>query len=294
MVDFTSIIPHVVQGKHNMASDAFAALQTTRTAAGATGDGAAQTGDKFSFDDILDTLNPLQHIPVVSSLYREITGDTISPQARVAGGALYGGPIGLVASVFDAAVASVSGADVGEHVIATLTGGTTAEPTAVADAAPPAATTPAADRALPDGDRTGSLATTASATPDGGGRTAPATGAPTGTQTVAQAAPQGVPKALPQLSPEAFNALLGSFADPKAARAANPALAAASAAPAPATAEGDAKTAAPAASDTPAPPGSRDLAGAIEGGLDQLDALKRAHPDIPLATSFAEPGTGAL
>ena len=41
--------------------------------------------DGFSFDDIIDLLNPLQHLPVVSTLYRSITGDEISSGAQIAG-----------------------------------------------------------------------------------------------------------------------------------------------------------------------------------------------------------------
>lgn len=45
---------------------------------------------------VIDTINPLQHIPFVSYLYREITGDTITPDAQFAGGFLFGGPIGAI------------------------------------------------------------------------------------------------------------------------------------------------------------------------------------------------------
>src|SRR5277367_245238 len=54
---------------------------------------AGSTTD-FSFSDLLDTINPLQHIPVLSSIYREITGDKINPVARVTGDLLYGGLLG--------------------------------------------------------------------------------------------------------------------------------------------------------------------------------------------------------
>jgi hypothetical protein len=54
--------------------------------------------DGFSFDDIIDLLNPLQHLPVVSTLYRSITGDEISSGAQIAGGGLFGGPIGIFAA----------------------------------------------------------------------------------------------------------------------------------------------------------------------------------------------------
>ena len=62
---------------------------------------AYSKGDSFSFKDVLDTLNPLQHIPVVSAVYRELTDDRPGAVARLAGGALYGGPIGLFGEVID-------------------------------------------------------------------------------------------------------------------------------------------------------------------------------------------------
>ena len=55
--------------------------------------------DGFTFGDILDIVNPLQHIPIVGSIYRNITGDTIAPAMQIAGGALFGGPIGAVVSL---------------------------------------------------------------------------------------------------------------------------------------------------------------------------------------------------
>lgn len=48
----------------------------------------------FSFFDFLDILNPLQHIPIISTLYRNITGDEMKPISRIVGGAVYGGPVG--------------------------------------------------------------------------------------------------------------------------------------------------------------------------------------------------------
>ena len=50
--------------------------------------------DGFNFRDVLDLINPLQHIPVVGNLYRKLTGDVAAPAIRVAGGALFGGPLG--------------------------------------------------------------------------------------------------------------------------------------------------------------------------------------------------------
>jgi hypothetical protein len=79
---------------------------------------ALQGDDEFTFGDFLSILNPLQHLPVVSNIYRWVTGDTIKPAARVVGGALYGGPIGLVTSALNAMVEEVKGGDVGAQVLA--------------------------------------------------------------------------------------------------------------------------------------------------------------------------------
>jgi hypothetical protein len=79
--------------------------------------------DGFNFLDILDVINPLQHIPFVSTLYRALTGDTIAPASRVAGGALFGGPIGAAVSLVNSIVAEWSGKDISDHVVAFFTGG---------------------------------------------------------------------------------------------------------------------------------------------------------------------------
>lgn len=55
--------------------------------------------DGFTFGDIIDIINPLQHIPIINNIYRNVTGDTIAPAMQVAGGALFGGPIGAVTSL---------------------------------------------------------------------------------------------------------------------------------------------------------------------------------------------------
>ena len=72
--------------------------------------------DGFTFSDLMDIINPLQHIPVVSSIYRSLSGDEIDPGARIAGGTLFGGPIGAAASVANTIVEYNTGKDVGEHV----------------------------------------------------------------------------------------------------------------------------------------------------------------------------------
>lgn len=74
--------------------------------------------DGFTFGDLLDVINPLQHIPVVSMIYRAITGDEASTGARVMGGGLFGGVVGVVASFFDMSVKDATGKDMGEHAVA--------------------------------------------------------------------------------------------------------------------------------------------------------------------------------
>ncbi|NQU57288.1 MAG: hypothetical protein HQ513_08635 [Rhodospirillales bacterium] len=74
--------------------------------------------DGFTFLDFLDIINPLQHIPVVGTLYREMTGDQIDPGSRIAGGTLFGGPVGAAVSLVDVAVEQSSGQDMGEHMMA--------------------------------------------------------------------------------------------------------------------------------------------------------------------------------
>ncbi len=79
-------------------------------------------GGEFDFGDILDVVNPLQHIPVVSSIYRELTGDEIGPAPRIMGGALFGGIVGAVASLVNVLVEDGTGKDLGEHAIALVFG----------------------------------------------------------------------------------------------------------------------------------------------------------------------------
>ena len=106
--------------------------------------------DGFTFGDFLDIINPLQHIPIVSTVYRAITGDTIKAGSRIAGDTLFGGPIGLAAGVIDAMVQESTGKDIGEQAMAMVgvdigpdhntPGQGDAPVTAIADAGRPAPT----------------------------------------------------------------------------------------------------------------------------------------------------------
>lgn len=130
--------------------------------------------DGFSFDDFLDMINPLQHLPLVSTLYREMTGDQIEPAARIVGGAIYGGPVGAGISLAEAVIEQATGDDIGGHVVSMFQDSAAASTVIAATAQ---------DSARP-GSPSSSVATDASDVP-------PST-------------------PLPSLSAEAFNALLTS------------------------------------------------------------------------------------
>lgn len=72
--------------------------------------------------DLLDLINPLQHLPFVSSLYREVTGDTIRPEIKIAGGAALGGVFGMVSNLADVVFEQATGKDIGATLVAALVG----------------------------------------------------------------------------------------------------------------------------------------------------------------------------
>lgn len=78
--------------------------------------------DGLTIDDVIDVVNPLQHIPLVSTVYRWLTGDTISPAAALAGGALYGGAVGFAASAATIAVDGLAGGSTDQQFMVTLLG----------------------------------------------------------------------------------------------------------------------------------------------------------------------------
>jgi len=67
-------------------------------------DGAGPIGEngawpqaiEVSTKQVLQGLNPLQHLPVIGMVYRAATGETIPTTMRVAGAGLIGGPLGMI------------------------------------------------------------------------------------------------------------------------------------------------------------------------------------------------------
>lgn len=199
---------------------------TGRTAAKPSG-GHGQGAFSRVFHEILDIINPLQHIPIVSTIYRHLTGDTIDPVAKVAGGALFGGMIGLGLSVADVAVEEATGKDVGDHIWALFDGDSDKGGKQTAIAAAPAATTAARTRVAQADDRVwfpafpaGAMHPAALSYP-AGATAKPATAnstAPATAQAAAQspAAPTMASTgdrtgAIPQMNQATFDALIRSF-----------------------------------------------------------------------------------
>ena len=91
---------------------------------------------KFGWDDFLDMINPLQHIPGVAQIYRAVTGDEINGAASLIGAIPFGplGGVGLIASVADLAVKDTTGEDMGGNLLAMVFGKDTPEGGAAAPA----------------------------------------------------------------------------------------------------------------------------------------------------------------
>jgi hypothetical protein len=49
----------------------------------------------ITFDEVLQGLNPLHHLPGVGIAYRAVTGEDIHPVMRVLGAGILGGPLGM-------------------------------------------------------------------------------------------------------------------------------------------------------------------------------------------------------
>ncbi|MBC8239529.1 MAG: hypothetical protein H8E30_03535 [Alphaproteobacteria bacterium] len=189
----------------------------------AAADGTFFGQDGISFADLLDVLNPLQHIPVIADLYRSITGDEISPGARLAGGTLYGGPLGFLSALANTVVEEATGRDIGGNVLALFSGGgdpdnsELAVPTPAAhDAVKPAGVNPDASSWNEARSATFAVNTPAAPPPLGHLAGVPPRAGPNPAFNGSPAQPGKVLAAgglVPELSPAAFQTLLSSVND---------------------------------------------------------------------------------
>ncbi len=83
--------------------------------------------DGEMFHEVLSALNPLQYLPVVGTIYRAVTGDTIPEPVRDIGSlalsGLMGGPIGIAVNLGLLACEKLTGIDpeeIGQHLLASL------------------------------------------------------------------------------------------------------------------------------------------------------------------------------
>lgn len=222
--------------------------------------GLFENGD-FSLADLLDIVNPLQHIPIVSTIYRELTGDRIGHGARLAGGVLFLGPLGGLSALANVIMLEASGKDIGDHALALFKDDPASATTLAANAVPP----PGAQAPNTE-DPAASFAPGLSS-----GRHAP----PGGHKTESASAPAPIAdeKALAELLPPGAIPLSGRSVDFTQA-----ALRPAALAPAPSPAAAD--------DDLPPPPPPRPIAGPGWKGF-------YSPPEIPAAPARAVPTQGA-
>jgi hypothetical protein len=123
--------------------------ETTSITVTAQRPSAATQPQPSFFHRLLSELNPLQYVPVVGTIYRAITGDTIPETARLAGSlvvsGLTGGPIGIAINLGTTALEKLTGIDpetIGTHLLADIGIGshTAAAQPAAAPAPPPSGT----------------------------------------------------------------------------------------------------------------------------------------------------------
>lgn len=68
------------------------------------GDQALPIPGQMTFDEFLQGLNPLHHVPVLGMVYRAATGTEIHPVMRIMGAGAVGGPAGLFFGVLGAII----------------------------------------------------------------------------------------------------------------------------------------------------------------------------------------------
>jgi len=77
--------------------------------------------DGFNLLDVIDMVNPLQHLPVISKYYRKMTGDDCSEGSKLVGdvgfGVLLSGAIGAASAVANSTIRQETHQDVSEHLM---------------------------------------------------------------------------------------------------------------------------------------------------------------------------------
>lgn len=133
---FSSTLAQVQQGTapqsllpSNQKTETAAPVKIARSYRMADADEATrvQEAKGLDFDDVVDLMNPLQHIPVVGSIYRALTGDEIRPDVKAVGGFLLGAATGGImlagaSSVITSAFESTTGEEPAVQVASAIFG----------------------------------------------------------------------------------------------------------------------------------------------------------------------------
>lgn len=99
---------------HNPASSEANSAEPEASAAGAE----LSEEEEFGFGDLIDIINPLHHIPLLGSVYREISGDEIKPIGKILGGGIFGGAIGAASGLVNVIIEEETGRDIAGNAFA--------------------------------------------------------------------------------------------------------------------------------------------------------------------------------
>ena len=95
---------------HTMVMSPGSAGKTSGASTPTTDDAGQPTEQHESFfHHLLDVVNPLQHLPIIGTIYRAITGEKLDAVEKIAGDTLYGGLWGAVSSIADVAFEGLTG-----------------------------------------------------------------------------------------------------------------------------------------------------------------------------------------
>jgi hypothetical protein len=94
---------------------------TATKAADAATPGKGNQNEGF-FHHLLEVINPLQHLPIIGTIYRAITGDKMNPVEKIMGDTLYGGMWGAITSVADVAFEGLTGKSFEDTALGLLKG----------------------------------------------------------------------------------------------------------------------------------------------------------------------------
>jgi len=96
-MSISAVAPHAVM-RSDSARDLTSAEEATRV---------PYEDDDFGFWDFVDLINPLQHLPIIGTIYRKVTGDEIKPEVQIAGSILMGAATGSILLSAATGIASV-------------------------------------------------------------------------------------------------------------------------------------------------------------------------------------------